>query len=205
MKLYIMRHGETLWNQTRRLQGVSDIELNENGIALAKAMGEKLYSVELHRAFTSPLKRARDTAEYVIGGRDIPLREDERIKEISFGVWEGCCILKDRAEVPLEQFDSFINAPSRYVPPRNGESIKSLYTRTGQFIRELMNTKAYQGENILITAHGAAVRAMMYNLQPVEEDNFWRGAVPPNCSLNIAEIISGEVISLQQDVIYEQL
>jgi len=205
MKLYIMRHGETRWNQTRRLQGCSDIALNENGIALAKAVGEKLRRVELHRAFTSPLKRARDTAEYVIGSRNIPLCEDERIKEISFGVWEGCCILKDRAEVPMEQFEYFINAPSRYVPPEGGESIQSLYTRTGGFIRELMDTDEYQNENILITAHGAAVRAMMYNLQPVEEDNFWRGTVPPNCSLNIAEIISGEVISLQQDVIYEQL
>lgn len=205
MKLYLMRHGETLWNKARRLQGCSDIELNDNGVALAKAVGEKLKDVTLHRAFTSPLKRAVDTARYVLGERDVPLVVDERIKEISFGVWEGCCILEDQAEVPLDEFRKFIQRPSIYQPPVDGESIESLYTRTGLFIRELLETPAYQEETILVTAHGAAVRAMMYNLLPVPLDEFWRGSVPPNCSLNIFEISSGEVIDFQGDVTYEQL
>lgn len=205
MKLYIMRHGETMWNLERRLQGCSDIELNDQGVELAKAVGERLAKVHIDRVFCSPLKRAKDTARYVMGERKLPLVVDARIQEISFGVWEGCCIAQDLAEVPMEEFEVFIKAPSRYVPPKGGESIETLYGRTGAFLDELLNCPEFQDESILIVAHGATVRALMFNLLPIEKDEFWRGAVPPNCSLNIIEIENKKVVSLRQDVVCEEL
>lgn len=69
MILYIVRHGQTKWNVQKRLQGASDTDLNENGIALAKVTGEALKEVPFSCCFTSPLKRARDTAELVLGER----------------------------------------------------------------------------------------------------------------------------------------
>lgn len=204
MKLYLMRHGETFWNKDKRLQGCSDIELNENGISLAKAVGEKLRDVEFHRAFTSPLVRAKKTAEFVLGDREVSLVEDLRIREISFGVWEGLSFLPESKELPFDEFDKFFTSPSTYAPPQNGETIEELYTRTGLFINELLETPGYQNENILVTAHGAAVRSMMYNLLPVAVDDFWRGTVPPNCSLNIFEMNGKEVVSFENDVIYAE-
>ena len=86
MKLYIIRHGETVWNTEGRLQGKEDIELNENGIRLAKVTAEAMRDIPFDLAITSPLKRARQTAELIVGDRKIPVIEDERIEEITFGV-----------------------------------------------------------------------------------------------------------------------
>ena len=103
MKLYIIRHGETSWNVQRRLQGASDTDLNENGITLAKRTGEALKEIPFDLCFTSPLKRAKMTAELILAGRDISIYDDERLREISFGEWEG----RDSALLPAHMLDNF--------------------------------------------------------------------------------------------------
>ena len=70
MRLYALRHGETSWNVQRRFQGQSDIPLNDKGILLAELTGEGLADIPFDLAFTSPLCRARQTAELVRPGRD---------------------------------------------------------------------------------------------------------------------------------------
>ena len=67
MRVYIIRHGETLWNSEGRLQGKADIDLNENGIRLAKITAEGMKHISFDLAITSPLIRARRTAELIIG------------------------------------------------------------------------------------------------------------------------------------------
>ena len=84
MKLYIIRHGETEWNVQKRLQGVSDTNLNEKGIEMAKQTAEALKEIPFACCFTSPLKRAKDTAMYILRNRQVPVYEDARIREISF-------------------------------------------------------------------------------------------------------------------------
>ena len=69
MRLYIMRHGETAWNVRRLFQGHSDIPLNENGIALAEVTADGLRDVPFDLAYTSPLRRARQTAEIILRSR----------------------------------------------------------------------------------------------------------------------------------------
>ena len=115
MILYIVRHGQTKWNVQKRLQGASDTDLNENGIALAKVTGEALKEVPFSCCFTSPLKRARETAELVLGERKniVPVYPDDRIREISFGVWEG----QDSTLLPQEMLDNFFHHPEKYQPP----------------------------------------------------------------------------------------
>ena len=119
MILYIVRHGQTKWNVQKRLQGASDTDLNENGIALAKVTGEALKEVPFSCCFTSPLKRARDTAELVLGERknSVPVYPDDRIREISFGVWEG----QDSTLLPQEMLDNFFHHPEKYQPPQGGD------------------------------------------------------------------------------------
>ena len=73
MKIYVLRHGETSWNRQRLLQGRSDVELNENGRKLAKETAEGMADIPFDLVFTSPLKRAKETAEIVLNGRDIPI------------------------------------------------------------------------------------------------------------------------------------
>ena len=79
MKLYIIRHGETDWNVKRRFQGHSDIPLNEEGRRLAYLTAEALKEVPFTRIYTSPLKRASETAAIIKGVRQIPIIEEPRI------------------------------------------------------------------------------------------------------------------------------
>ena len=73
MELYIVRHGETLWNREKRLQGREDIELSENGRKVARLTGEALMDTRIDKIFSSPLKRAYETACLIRNGRDIDI------------------------------------------------------------------------------------------------------------------------------------
>lgn len=85
MKLYMIRHGQTEWNKEKRLQGRADIPLNAYGIQLAEETRDGLLGVRFDIAFTSPLKRAKKTAQILLEGQEVKLIEDERIIEIGFG------------------------------------------------------------------------------------------------------------------------
>ena len=75
MIVYIVRHGETDWNRVRRVQGHTDIELNDYGRKLAEETAEGMKEIRLDLCFTSPLKRAKETALIVLGDRQIPVYE----------------------------------------------------------------------------------------------------------------------------------
>ena len=201
MKLYIIRHGETVWNTEGRLQGKADIELNENGIRLARVTAEAMRDIPFDLAITSPLKRARQTAELIVGDRKIPVIEDERIEEITFGVWEGLCCKKDNFQIPSTDFQDFFADPFHYQPPEGGETIPQLLERTGAFYQELIHNQEYQDKTILIASHGCSSRALLYHVEHPGED-FWRGHVPANCAVSIVDVQDGKSNLEELDKIY---
>ena len=89
MKLYIIRHGETAWNVEGRLQGQSDTELNENGVRLAKVTAEGLKNIPFDLGISSPLRRAKHTAELVLAGRNVPLTTDDRLMSFPLAPGKG--------------------------------------------------------------------------------------------------------------------
>lgn len=89
MRLLLTRHGQTDWNVKGKIQGLTDIELNETGIKQAEDTREKLLNENIDVIISSPLKRARKTAEIIAKGRNIPLLIDPRITERCFGKFEG--------------------------------------------------------------------------------------------------------------------
>ncbi len=198
MLLYIIRHGETSWNVMRKIQGATDIPLNENGIRLAKITGEKLADVPFDAAISSPLQRAYKTAQLVLGHREIPIETDERIQEISFGDLEGEQLLQVD---PSHPFFSFFSDAYHYVPARNGESIYDICDRTHRFYEDLIHREDLREKTVLIATHGCAVRAL---LQPLygDTDDFWQGGVCPNCGVNIVEVKDGKAALLEKDKIY---
>ena len=84
MKIYFVRHGETDWNKDRKIQGQVNISLNEFGRHLARETAKGLKEIPFAVCFTSPLDRARETAEIILEGREVPVIEDERIIEMGF-------------------------------------------------------------------------------------------------------------------------
>ncbi|HIR28498.1 MAG TPA: histidine phosphatase family protein [Candidatus Choladousia intestinigallinarum] len=202
MRLYIVRHGETQWNTEGRLQGRADIPLNEKGRAVARATALGMKDIPFDMAFTSPLVRAKETAQIILGDRQVPLEPDARIQEINFGEMEGCRIRDTNGEVIIPLFQKFFDHPSEYLPPKDGETILELCGRTAEFLEELKNRKDLAGKTILAATHGAASRAMLLNItrRPVAE--FWGKGVPKNCSVSVAELEHGEWILKKQDVCY---
>ena len=199
MKLYIIRHGETRWNVERRLQGASDTDLNEKGIALAKVTGEALKEVPFSCCFTSPLKRAKETAQLVLGEREIPIYLDERIQEISFGTWEG----RDSALLPGNMLDNFFHHTEQYEAPEGGEEISQICARTKAFWDDITSREELQDKTILIASHGCAVRALLQNVyEDSGIENFWHGCVPPNCSVNVVEVKGNKAVLLEEDKVY---
>lgn len=131
MKMYIIRHGQTPWNARKCLQGRSDVDLNENGIYLAELTGKALRDVTFDMAFTSPLIRAKHTAQCILAGREVPIIEDERLIEISFGIYEGCCYAEENRQVPQQWIENFFHAPQDYVAAPGGESLDDVESVPG--------------------------------------------------------------------------
>lgn len=205
MKIYIMRHGETDWNTQKRLQGRTDISLNENGRALARMTAEALRDIPFDLAISSPLARALETAEIVIGNRDIPVWKDERLIEISFGDFEGMISGKENYEIPDPEFSNFFLAPDKYLPPPQGEDIRSLGARTKAFMDDILNREEYQEKTILVTTHGGAMRGLLNSVRTFEMSDFWNGGVPKNCAVAILECHDGKAEVLEENKIYYQV
>ena len=202
MKLYVIRHGETVWNPQARLQGKSDIPLNEKGLELARVTGQSLLSVDFTAAYSSPLLRAYKTAEMTLGGRPIPIYKDDRLKEIGFGVWEGKSCRPGDHEIPEEDFSTFFNDPFHFQPPQGGERIQEVCKRANEFMEEIID-KYKQGEdNILISTHGCTLRCLMNYFYKDNSKGIWRGNVPPNCAVTIVEIQGEQTKILEEDKIY---
>ena len=97
MKFYIIRHGQTNWNKEGRIQGKTDIELNEEGIKQAEEAKKILKDYPIDMIVSSPLKRARKTAEIINETRKAPIVLDKALEERGFGEFEG----KIRKEIQL--------------------------------------------------------------------------------------------------------
>lgn len=205
MKLYFIRHGETVWNTQAKLQGKSDIPLNEKGVALARVTGEALADVPFAAIYSSPLKRALQTAQLVAGDRDVPIVTDRRLEEIGFGIWEGLSCHKDHYEIPSDSFQDFFLDPFGYQPPAQGETVRHVCGRTADFLEELIRKMGKEESNVLISCHGCTLRALMNYFYQDYTAGFWRGHVPPNCSVSIVEVKEkGFSILAEDKILYDK-
>ena len=203
MKIYLIRHGETDLNKQKRLQGQSDIELNELGRELAKVTGQALKAVEFDYVFSSPLARAMETARLVVGEREIGIIKDERIQEISFGEYEGLSYHPENYTVSDPDFINFFKAPDKYKVPAGGESFEEIIKRTGEFWKEIAEGPKYQDKTILISTHGCALKAILANIRKTPIAKFWGEGVHRNCAVTIVEIFEDEIRIEEGKIFYD--
>ncbi len=200
MLIYVVRHGETRSNVEGRLQGQSNDALNQNGVKLAAVTGQHLQDIHFDECITSPLIRASDTAKIILresGNENTPVSYDDRLKEISFGIYEGKRI--SVGEVPADAMQCFLHEPLKFGGLEGGETILQVCARIQEFLKELAardDEKTY-----LIATHGCALRCMLNMLYDDPED-FWHGRVPYNCSVNIIEASGGQMRLIEEDKVY---
>lgn len=191
MDIYLIRHGETDYNKGKRLQGTVDIPLNEKGIELAKKTAEGMKDIRFDRIYTSPLIRAKKTAEILRGNRKVEIIPTDGLREISFGDYEGLTILDGKYNIPDPDFLNFFNAPEKYHTPPNGESIEHLKIRTSSFIRGIMNDPENEHMTFLMASHGAAIRGILSGLLDLPLEKFWDGGVHKNCAVTLLHAEKG--------------
>lgn len=201
MKLYLVRHGETDWNKERRLQGQADIPLNEFGRRLAAKTAEGMKDVPFAVCFSSPLGRARETAELILSGRGVPVITDERITEMAFGEWEGKCCSKEGWELP-ERFQAFFDDPEHYEPADGGETFAEVRKRVGEFLSWLASEKQYAQGNVLITTHGAALSGMLNYIKGRPLQEYWGQGVHKNCAVTEVLAADGRFQILSENKVY---
>ena len=199
MKIYITRHGETLWNKEGKMQGWLNSDLSENGIENAKKLGEHLKDIEFDRIYSSPLGRAYDTATYCRGHKDTEIIKKDYLKEMGFGVWEGI----ERSKVEEQYGDEsflFWNQPHLYSTIKDGESFEELFTRAKIALKDIVESS--QGcKNILVVSHAVVIKAMYAIIKDLPLEDFWTPPFLYNNCLSILEVTKeGMEFILEGDV-----
>ena len=171
-------HGKTIWNEEHRLQGQTDIMLSEEGIKMAEAAAKEYSEIPFDICFVSPLKRAKLTADIILRGRNIPIIEDDRLKEMNLGSLEGQVYVPMR---PDSQVKNLFERPREYVPEGSGETLEELYSRTKEFMESKAIPIHKEGKMVLVVGHGALITSIISQYKN-QEFNLGRILVE-NCKL----------------------
>jgi broad specificity phosphatase PhoE len=168
MELVCARHGRTAWNADRRFQGQTDIPLDDEGRAQARALASHLRAESFDRAIASDLGRARATAEAICAGRDIELAFDPNLREMGFGVWEGLTWPEIVERWP-ELAERYEFSPRDYVPA-NGEGWETLCARVEGALRRVSAHLRPDGR-ALIVSHAGVMHAILHVVRRASGEN----------------------------------
>lgn len=165
MKIYFARHGETDWNVIGRIQGTTDIPLNEKGREQAVMLADNLMAqnINLGRIYCSKLIRAKETAEAVGKAFDVDVRVAKGIEEMQLGKWEGMTWKEIEVEYPRECAE-FHSANRRYAHAPEGENYQELMERAVAALESIVadaQDVAKEGKDILVISHGATILSLI--------------------------------------------
>lgn len=183
MRIYLVRHGETVWNVEKRLQGWKDSPLTDNGLRSAKRLAKRLQGIRLDRVFSSDQKRALITAEIIAKDRGIPIEVLSSLRELNFGSWEGMTISEIETLYPLE-YSTYKTDPDRYTSV-GGENIEQLFDRASKALETIGSCGE---ENVLVVTHGVTIRALMTIISGQGMDGFTKIPVFLGTSLTELEL-----------------
>jgi probable phosphoglycerate mutase len=184
MRLLIVRHGETRWNAEGRNQGqTNDIPLSEAGRAQALALGGRLQATPIARAVSSPLLRARQTAELALGDRAGLLTLDPRLMEISHGHWEGRLAGEIAAAFP-ESHQAWRETPHLVTLP-GGESLRDVAVRAWAGVQDACAGLGAE-EVVLLVTHDAVARVLLCRFLGLDLARVWSFRQASAC-LNLLE------------------
>ena len=161
MKLYIARHGQTLWNVENRVSGRTDIPLTEVGLAQAKLLADSAVGKGIEVILASPLLRARQTAQAVSDAIGVPVLIDERLMELDFGIYEGAPRSDPGFQHTRAQF------PTRYP---GGESAFQLAHRVYSALEDVK--RKYDGKTVLLVCHGGVCRMVRSYFMDLTNDEY---------------------------------
>ncbi len=157
--LVLLRHGETPMSIERRFSGPSDPELTERGLHQAKTAAEQvsfMSATPIAAVYSSPMRRARATAELAAAALGLPVVCDDRLRETDFGDWDGYTLAEVRERWP-DQLDAWLASPK--VAPPHGESFEGTYARVCQARADIV--AAHAGCAVLVVSHVSPIKSLL--------------------------------------------
>lgn len=151
-ELFLLRHGQTDWNVEHRVMGDKPIPLNTNGKAQARAVAKLFKDIQFDAVYSSPVKRAIQTAQPILKGRDtISLFEEPGFAEINYGDWVG------RLFSEITELKGYFEQPLN-VPIPNGETLENVQKRA---ITAIENMRAKHNGRILGISHADVIKLVL--------------------------------------------
>jgi broad specificity phosphatase PhoE len=168
-RLLLIRHGETEWSRVRRFTGARDLPLSPVGRAQSEAVGRALADRPLAAVWTSPLERARATAETVAKPHRVEPHVAPAFREMAFGQWEGATRdeLAERFPEPLR---AWVSTPHLVTPP-GGETLGEVLARVTAGLEELR--RAHAGSAVALVTHAIVIRLLVLSGLGLGPERLW--------------------------------
>jgi len=179
-RIIAVRHGETSWNVDARIQGQTDIALNDTGRWQAERVGKALSGEPISVVYSSDLERAHATARCIAQPAGVPVVSHPGLRERSFGKFEGKTFDEIHRTWPQEAQNWRQRIPE-WQPPEGGESLLELRARVHRTVEEL--AARHPGEQIVLVAHGGVLDTL-YRLATGQDVNSPRTWELPNGAIN---------------------
>ena len=187
VKIFLIRHGQTRWNVEGRYQGDKDIELTATGVRQAELAAAYLSRANFSNIYSSPLRRAVDTAVIINGKRGLEIKVMEDLKEISFGRWEGLRFadIDSRYHGDYQKWleDPYNNSPT------GGENFKELSARTVSAVDSIVAGNR-DGSSIALVSHGGVILSLLVHWLQIPLSR-WKSIIQRQGAINIAVIDRG--------------
>ncbi len=189
VEIILIRHGLTLWNRAARIQGISDVELSEEGLRQAELLAKNFPFDKVDAVYSSDLSRAKTTAKFVADKFNLPVQTTAELREVDFGIWEG----KYFSE--LEKFDAdnlktFYKNPDELKLDR-AETFQQAQSRAMNAIKKIIANHESDGDSrIVAVAHGSINRTILCAILDIPLKNMWRLS-QFNTAINILRVDDG--------------
>jgi probable phosphoglycerate mutase len=180
---YLLRHGETEWNAQNRFCGRTDVPLSEAGRRQAKSLAERLKPLPFEALYSSPLKRALETARLIsepVGLQPVP---DQRLVELDYGRWEGKTLAEIMENDP-KTFSAWDADPAHVAPP-GGESGLEAQQRVVSFL-DFLAAQHPQGL-VLVALHKTVCRLAICHVLGMSPSEYRRRLILNNAALSIIQ------------------
>lgn len=181
-RVYLIRHAETTWNTERRYQGTLDSPLSEIGREQSRRTRDALRGIPLKAVYSSPLARARESADAIAQAHALSVVTVDGLSEIRVGEWEGLTVAEIEARY-AEAVRDWYNTPHLARIP-GGETIEELRARAVASMSEIV--ARHEGDTIAIVAHGGVNKAIMLTALEAPLSSYWR-LRQHNACINILE------------------
>lgn len=180
--VFLVRHGQTEWNIEKRFQGHKNSSLTIKGKDQALQVKKNLSRVKIHKAYVSPLQRAKDTINIILDGREIEIIQKNNFKEINLGPWEGKT-REEMKEFHPDEYDHFWNKQDKFFLS-GAETYYQLQQRIVAELDDIFQNDL--NKNILIVTHWIAIKVATAHY----------ASIPINRLSSLTDIGNGEFLTL---------